>query len=91
MGHPASQPPCSHAGPSLPLALRPDSEAARAWGPASVPFRAMSTSSASQGHSLTLSVLSASPRESWQLNHRKASSLPVELEIRKAALTPDPA
>ena len=74
MGHPASQPPPSHAGPSLPLALPPDSEAALARGPASVPFRATPTSSASQGHSLPLSVLSASRRESWQLNHRKASS-----------------
>ena len=57
------------------LALTPDSEAAPAQGAQPLsPSELPSVSSASQGHSLTISILSASRRESWQLNHRKTSS-----------------
>ena len=57
------------------LALTPDSETAPPQGAQPLsPSELPSVSSASQGHSLTISILSASRREGWQLNHRKTSS-----------------
>lgn len=84
----------SRAGPVLPCPAPPRQKGSpcplgRDTQSPALPFSATPTLSASQGRSL-VSISSASRRESWRLHHGKASS-PVELEIRSAALTPDPA